>query len=59
MIPLIRCPQFGVNPKGDVSTVGGWAAPRFPDSGIGAISCCELLFQVPVMGFLRSPVPEC
>src|SRR5258708_11154189 len=23
-------------------TAAGWAAPRFPDSGIGAISCCTL-----------------
>jgi hypothetical protein len=36
-----------------------WAAPRFPDSRIGAISCCELPVQVLVVGFLRSPVPEC
>src|SRR5258708_23214073 len=36
-----------------------WAAPPFPDSGIGAISCCELPVQVLVVGFLRSPVAEC
>ena len=36
-----------------------WAAPRFPDSGIGAISCCPLPVQVLVVDFLRSPVAEC
>src|SRR5260221_2237725 len=36
-----------------------WAAPPFPDSGIGAISCCERPVQVLVVGFLRSPVAEC
>jgi len=36
-----------------------WAASRFPDSRIEAISCCELPVQVLVMGFLRSPVAEC
>ena len=36
-----------------------WAAPRFPDSEIGAISCRELPVQVLVVGFLRNPVPEC
>jgi len=35
-----------------------WAAPRFPDSGIGAISCCTLPVQVLVVNFLRSPVAE-
>ena len=35
-----------------------WAAPRFPDSGIGAISCCTLPVQVLVVDFLRSPVAE-
>ncbi len=35
-----------------------WAAPRFPDSIIGAISCCELPVQVLVEGLLRGPVPE-
>src|SRR5437667_5928234 len=34
---------------------GVWAAPRFPDNGIGAISCGELLVQVLVEGLLRSP----
>jgi hypothetical protein len=34
----------------------GWgAAPRFPDSVIGAISCCELPVQVLVEGLLRGP----
>jgi hypothetical protein len=37
---------------------GEWAAPRFPDSVIGAISCCELPVQVLVEGLLRGPVPE-
>jgi hypothetical protein len=37
---------------------GIWAAPRFPDSGIGAISCCTLPVQVLVVNFLRSPVAE-
>src|SRR2546429_5063205 len=36
-----------------------WAAPRFPDNGIGAISCGELLVQVLVERLLRSPVGEC
>jgi hypothetical protein len=36
-----------------------WAASRFPDSGIGAISCCTLPAQVLVVGFLRSPIAEC
>jgi hypothetical protein len=35
-----------------------WVAPRFPDSGIGVISRCELPVQVLVVGFLRSTVPE-
>jgi len=35
-----------------------WAAPNFPDSGIGAISCCTLPVQVLIVDFLRSPVPE-
>ena len=34
-------------------------APSFPDSGIGAISCCTLPVQVLVVDFLRSPVAEC
>src|SRR6266550_9568921 len=38
---------------------GFWAAPRFPDNGIGAISCRELPVQVLVEGLLRSPVGEC
>jgi hypothetical protein len=33
-----------------------WAAPRFPDSLIGVISCCELPVQILVVDFLRSPV---
>jgi transposase-like protein len=37
---------------------GEWAAPRFPDSVIDAISCCELPVQVLVEGLLRGPVPE-
>ena len=37
---------------------GLWAAPRLPDSGIGAISCCTLPVQVLVVNFLRSPVAE-
>jgi MFS family permease len=36
-----------------------WAAPRFPDSGFGAISCRTLPVQVLVVDFLRSPVAEC
>jgi hypothetical protein len=36
-----------------------WAAPIFPDSGFGAISCCTLPVQVLVVDFLRSPVTEC
>jgi hypothetical protein len=36
-----------------------WAAPRFPDSRFGAISCCTLPVQVLVVDFLRSPVAEC
>ena len=43
----------------DIPQVDAWAAPRFPDSRIEAISCCELPVQVLVMGFLRSPVAEC
>jgi Transposase DDE domain len=35
-----------------------WAAPRFPDSGIGAISCRTLPVQILVVDFLRSPVAE-
>jgi hypothetical protein len=35
-----------------------WAALRFPDSVIDAISCCELPVQVLVEGLLRGPVPE-
>ena len=35
-----------------------WAAPRFPDSVIDVISCCELPVQVLVEGLLRGPVPE-
>ncbi len=33
--------------------------PAFPDNGIGAISCGELLVQALVKGLLRSPVGEC
>jgi hypothetical protein len=36
-----------------------WAAPSFPDSGFGAISCRTLPVQVLVVDFLRSPVAEC
>jgi uncharacterized protein YfaA (DUF2138 family) len=36
-----------------------WAAPRFPDSLIDAISCCELPVQVLVVDFLRSLIAEC
>src|SRR6266581_5545381 len=36
-----------------------WAAPRFPDSGFGANSCCTLPVQVLVVDFLRSPVAKC
>ena len=36
-----------------------WAAPRFPDSRFGAISCCTLPVQVLVVDFLRSLVAEC
>src|SRR5258708_17621409 len=38
---------------------GVWAAPHFPDSGFGAISCRTLPVQVLVVDFLRSPVAEC
>src|SRR5262249_34853964 len=44
--------------NGPPPAAAGWAAPNFPDSGIGAISCCTLPVQVLVMDFLRSPVPE-
>src|SRR5258708_4398274 len=36
-----------------------WAAPRFPEGGLGAISCCTMPVQVLVVDFLRSPVAEC
>src|SRR5260370_22404724 len=42
-----------------ISKTVNWAAPPFPDSGIGAISCCTLPIQVLVVGLLRSPVAEC
>jgi hypothetical protein len=35
-----------------------WAAPRFPDSEIDAISCCELPVQILVVDLLRCPVAE-
>ena len=35
-----------------------WAAPRFPDSRFGAISCCTLPVQVLVVDFLRSLIAE-
>ena len=41
-----------------VARCPGWAALRFPDSGIGAISCCTLPVQVLVVNFLGSPVAE-
>ena len=40
----------------EVAQLAKWAAPRFPDSGIGAISCRTLPVQVLVVDFLRSPV---
>jgi len=52
--------DLGINLAPVLASAGVlWAAPRSSDSRIGAISCCELPVQVLVVGFLRSPVPEC
>jgi hypothetical protein len=42
----------------DLPITRHWAAPSFPDSGIGVISCCTLPVQVLVVNFLRSPIAE-
>ena len=42
-----------------IAGVREWAAPRFPDGRIAAISCRELPVQALSEGLLRSPVSEC
>ena len=59
VITVLFCDLVGSTARADGSDPEDWAAPRFPDSVIGAISCCELPVQVLVEGLLRGPVPEC
>jgi hypothetical protein len=54
----IHAPVVGGDIHAAVGHSGRWAASCFPDSGIGAISCCTLPVQVLVVNFLRSPVAE-
>src|SRR5258708_6621411 len=57
-MPSLPLPHTSVAGRTHTLRHAFWAAPRFPDSGIGAISCCALPVQVLVVDFLRSSVAE-